>query len=158
MRRLPFLVCERVCSGYCTTTESVVVEVRDGDTVSVPVTTTETPFDPVVVVPVLLPPPSVRRGEYENKPVLAWGVRVWEADPPAETTGLEWFLLTLEPVETLAPLPRRSKVRRTAAPMAWRGTPGQGEAPALQGKRPSPRDPQRRPEEKARSVPAGTTP
>jgi hypothetical protein len=50
---------------------------------------------------VTLQPPHVRKGEYENKPLLVWAVRVFEANPPPETKGLEWFLTTLEPVETL---------------------------------------------------------
>jgi hypothetical protein len=56
----------------------------------------------VSFAPVLLPPPHIRRGQYENKPLLVWCVRVFEANPPRETKGLEWFLTTFEPVQTVA--------------------------------------------------------
>jgi hypothetical protein len=51
---------------------------------------------------VQLQPPHVQKGEYEEKPILAWGVRIWEEHPPKQTKPLEWFLLTLTRVETLA--------------------------------------------------------
>jgi hypothetical protein len=41
-------------------------------------------------------PPHVRKGEYENKPIRVWGVRVWEVDAPAEATAVEWMLLVLD--------------------------------------------------------------
>jgi hypothetical protein len=56
----------------------------------------------VSFAPVLLPPPHICRGEYENKPLLVWCVRVFEANPPPQTKGLEWFLTTLEPVESVS--------------------------------------------------------
>jgi len=43
-------------------------------------------------------PPHVKKGEYENKPIKAWAVRVWEESPPAKGTKLEWFLVCLDPV------------------------------------------------------------
>jgi hypothetical protein len=47
-------------------------------------------------------PPHVRRGVYEKKPIVAWGVRVWEESPPAGAAQLEWFLVSLDPVEDAA--------------------------------------------------------
>jgi hypothetical protein len=55
----------------------------------------------VSFAPVTLQPPHVRKGDYEKKPLLAWAVRVFEPNPPMGTKGLEWFLITLEPVETV---------------------------------------------------------
>jgi hypothetical protein len=49
---------------------------------------------------VRLCPPHVRKGEYVAEPLALWCVRIWEANPPAGTTPLEWFLLTYEPVTT----------------------------------------------------------
>jgi hypothetical protein len=43
-------------------------------------------------------PPHVKKGEYENTPIRAWAVRVWEEEPPAKGTKLEWFLVCLDPV------------------------------------------------------------
>lgn len=45
-------------------------------------------------------PPHVKKGEYENTPIRAWGVRVWEETPPAKGVKLEWFLVCLDPVTT----------------------------------------------------------
>lgn len=47
-------------------------------------------------------PPHVRKGEYENLPVTAWGVRVWEETPPDGGTAVEWFLVARQPVLTAA--------------------------------------------------------
>ena len=47
-------------------------------------------------------PPHVKKGEYENQPIRAWAVRVWEESAPAEGTELEWFLLCLDPVTSAA--------------------------------------------------------
>jgi hypothetical protein len=55
----------------------------------------------VSAAPVLLLVPRVRQGEYEDKPIQAWGVRVWEESPPAGVQALEWFLVTYEVVETV---------------------------------------------------------
>ena len=46
--------------------------------------------------------PHVRKGEYEQRPIKAWAVRVWEKSPPATGTKLEWFLVCLEPVTNAA--------------------------------------------------------
>ena len=47
-------------------------------------------------------PPHVKKGEYDNVPIRAWGVRVWEESPPAKGTKLEWFLVCLDPVTSVA--------------------------------------------------------
>lgn len=47
-------------------------------------------------------PPHVRKGEYANKPIRAWAVRVWEETPVADATRLEWILIRLDPVTTAA--------------------------------------------------------
>jgi hypothetical protein len=51
---------------------------------------------------VQLMPPHVQKGEYEEKPILAWGVRIWEEHAPKGVEPLEWFVVTLSRVETLA--------------------------------------------------------
>lgn len=43
-------------------------------------------------------PPHVKKGEYDNAPIRAWALRVWEEAPPAKGTKLEWFLVCLDPV------------------------------------------------------------
>jgi hypothetical protein len=50
---------------------------------------------------VLLCPPHVRRGHYENRPLRLWVVRVCEVDPPQGVKPLEWILLTNRKVATL---------------------------------------------------------
>jgi hypothetical protein len=52
----------------------------------------------VSYVAVEILPPHVKKGEYENKPLQAWVVRVWEKTPPEGGTPLEWFLVALHPV------------------------------------------------------------
>lgn len=52
----------------------------------------------VSYVAVEILPPHVAKGEYEEKPIRAWAVRVWEETPPEGGTPLEWFLLVLHPV------------------------------------------------------------
>lgn len=47
-------------------------------------------------------PPHVKKGEYENIPIKAWAVRVWEESPPAGASKLEWFLVCLDPVTSVA--------------------------------------------------------
>ena len=47
-------------------------------------------------------PPHVRKGEYENKPIQAWAMRIWEETPPAKGMKLEWFLVCLDPVNNAA--------------------------------------------------------
>jgi hypothetical protein len=49
---------------------------------------------------VALQPPHVRKGDYENKPLAVWGLRIWEPNPPKGQKPLEWFLLCLDPVTT----------------------------------------------------------
>jgi len=45
-------------------------------------------------------PPHVKKGEYENKPISAWAVRVWEESPPEKGMKLEWFLVSLDAITT----------------------------------------------------------
>lgn len=47
-----------------------------------------------------LQPPHVKKGIYEKKPLAVWCIRVFEENPPKGQKGLEWFLLTFEPVTT----------------------------------------------------------
>ena len=47
-------------------------------------------------------PPHVKKGEYENQPIRAWAVRVWEESPPEKGTKLEWILVCLDPVVSAA--------------------------------------------------------
>jgi len=51
---------------------------------------------------VRLCPPRHRRGEYEERPLVVWGIRVWEPQPPENGTAVEWFLLSNQPVESTA--------------------------------------------------------
>lgn len=51
---------------------------------------------------VTLLPPHVRKGEYDNKPIAVWCIRIWEAKAPPSVQPLEWVLLTYLPVETPA--------------------------------------------------------
>jgi hypothetical protein len=55
----------------------------------------------VAFAPILLWPPHVRRGQYENRPLPLWVVRVREIDPPTGVKPLEWILLTNRKVATL---------------------------------------------------------
>jgi hypothetical protein len=50
---------------------------------------------------VLLWPPHVRRGEYENRPLPLWVVRVSEVHPPKGCQPMEWILLTTRKVASL---------------------------------------------------------
>jgi hypothetical protein len=43
-------------------------------------------------------PPGKKLGEYENRPLAMWAVRVWEPHPPQGAEALEWILLTNVPV------------------------------------------------------------
>ena len=47
-------------------------------------------------------PPIQKRGNYDDLPLPVWAVRVWEPDPPPGEKGLEWILLTNEPVTSFA--------------------------------------------------------
>jgi hypothetical protein len=49
---------------------------------------------------VRLMPPKQKRGEYGDQPLAVWAVRVWEPDPSRGADGLEWILLTNEPVDS----------------------------------------------------------
>src|SRR5262249_28590549 len=51
----------------------------------------------IAVAAVRLQPPHNRRGEHGNEPL-----RVWEPQARAGCKAVEWFLLTLEPVRTVA--------------------------------------------------------
>lgn len=45
-------------------------------------------------------PPHVRKGDYQELPIAAWAVRVWEETPPQGATPVEWILVALCPVQT----------------------------------------------------------
>lgn len=47
---------------------------------------------------VRLIPPLQKRGDYDDLALNVWAVRVWEPNPPPGEKGLEWILLTNEPV------------------------------------------------------------
>jgi hypothetical protein len=47
---------------------------------------------------VMLLPPHTTKGIYSKEPIQAWGLRIWEANPPKGTEPLEWFLLTFEDI------------------------------------------------------------
>jgi hypothetical protein len=47
-------------------------------------------------------PPHLRRGEYEERPLRVWVMRIWEENPPPGAKRIEWFLVTFEPVTTAA--------------------------------------------------------
>ena len=57
---------------------------------------------PSYTATVTLLPPHVRKGEYDNKPIAVWCIRIWEAKAPPSVQPLEWVLLTYLPVETPA--------------------------------------------------------
>lgn len=48
-------------------------------------------------------PSHVKKGQYANRPIGAWAVRVWEESAPesAKGTKLEWILLCLDPVTSV---------------------------------------------------------
>lgn len=52
----------------------------------------------VAFAPVLVLPPHVRRGDYEERPLPLWVVVVREAKPPKGQAPLTWILLTNVPV------------------------------------------------------------
>lgn len=54
----------------------------------------------VAFAPVQIKPPHTRNGNYGNKPLKVWVIRVWEVNPPEGQERLEWFLITNEPVLT----------------------------------------------------------
>jgi hypothetical protein len=47
-------------------------------------------------------PPHVKKGEYEKVPIKAWAVRVWEEGAPPGANTLEWLLVCLDPVTSVA--------------------------------------------------------
>jgi hypothetical protein len=49
---------------------------------------------------VLLQPPHVKKGVFESTPLAAWGLRIWEPDPPKGQKPIEWFVLTNDEVAT----------------------------------------------------------
>jgi hypothetical protein len=51
---------------------------------------------------VLVHPPHAKHGEHGREPLPMWVVRVWEPHPPKGAKAIEWFLLTNEPVQSLA--------------------------------------------------------
>lgn len=51
---------------------------------------------------VTLHPPKMKAGSSQEPPIRLWAVRVWEADPPAKETPIEWVLLTAMPVRSVA--------------------------------------------------------
>lgn len=52
--------------------------------------------------PVNIAVPIKRTGEYEDKPLSLWAVRVWEPHPPTGEEPLEWILLTNVEVTNVA--------------------------------------------------------
>lgn len=56
----------------------------------------------VSAAPVLVHRPHAKAGNHGNQPLKMWAVRVWEVYPPKGEQPVEWFLLTNEPVTTLA--------------------------------------------------------
>src|SRR5262249_30760851 len=45
--------------------------------------------------------PKDVRGEHGKDPLRMWAIRVWEEEPP-KTGGVEWFLLTNDPIRDAA--------------------------------------------------------
>lgn len=56
----------------------------------------------VAFAPVLVLPPHVRRGDYQNRPLKLWVVVVHEPNPPKGQTPLLWTLLSNVPVTSEA--------------------------------------------------------
>lgn len=52
----------------------------------------------VSFAPVQIKPPGLKSGNHGNNPLPTWVVRVWEKTPPKDQEGLDWFLITNEPV------------------------------------------------------------
>lgn len=51
---------------------------------------------------ILVHPPHAKHGKHGRDPLPLWVVRVWEPHPPKGAEPIEWFLLTNEPVASLA--------------------------------------------------------
>lgn len=60
-------------------------------------------------IEVRLAPPGKRAGNYREKALTVWAVRVWETHPPKGTKPLEWLLLTNVRVSTIADADQRIK-------------------------------------------------
>jgi len=56
----------------------------------------------VAYAAVQLQVPHVKKGEYANEPIPVWAVRVWEPNPPVGQKPLEWFLVDLDEVGSVA--------------------------------------------------------
>jgi len=56
----------------------------------------------VAFAAVALQPPHVKKGEYPNRPLPIWGLRIWEPNPPKGKKPLQWYVLSNEAVTTLA--------------------------------------------------------
>ena len=56
----------------------------------------------VAFAPVQIRPSTKKTGNYGNKPLAMWAIRVWEVDPPQGQERLEWVLLTNEPIRSFA--------------------------------------------------------
>jgi len=56
----------------------------------------------ISAAPVLVHPPHAKHGEHGRDSFALWVVRVFEALPPKGAQPIEWFLLTNEPVASLA--------------------------------------------------------
>jgi hypothetical protein len=56
----------------------------------------------IAFAPVRLAVPGKRLGEYANRALDLWAVRIWEENPPAGEAPLEWILLTNVAVKTAA--------------------------------------------------------
>ena len=54
----------------------------------------------VSFAPVQVRPSTKKTGNYGNKPLAVWAIRVWEVDPPKGQERLEWVLLTNEPIRS----------------------------------------------------------
>lgn len=50
----------------------------------------------VAFAPVRILPPTKKTGDYGNKPLAVWVIRVWEVNPPSGQERLEWILITNE--------------------------------------------------------------
>jgi hypothetical protein len=55
----------------------------------------------VAFTPVCLALPGKKSGDYDNRPLRLWAVRVWEPNTPADEDPLEWILLSNCPVTGL---------------------------------------------------------
>jgi hypothetical protein len=56
----------------------------------------------IAFAPVQIRPSTKKTGNYGNRPLAMWVIRVWEIDPPPGQERLEWVLLTNEPIRSFA--------------------------------------------------------